>query len=214
MVCEGRVSANGRMVSTVSEKYDADTVSLCVDGKAVQLQSYVYVMLNKPAGFLSATQDKWSRTVLDLLPPEYRARALFPVGRLDKDTEGLLLLTDDGSLAHALLSPRKHVDKRYYVRVDGVLDENDREAFTSGMTLGGKLVCLPADLEIISSGAVSEALVTLREGKFHQVKRMFATRGKTVCYLKRLAMGPLQLDASLAPGSWRELTEDEIRRLK
>lgn len=213
MVREGRVLADGRIAASAEEKYDADAAALCVDGEPVSLKQYVYVMLHKPAGVLSATEDGKGKTVLDLLPEPYRKRGLFPVGRLDKDTEGLLLLTDDGQLAHALLSPRKHVDKLYYARVDGALDGGDVVAFEGGMTLG-ELNCLPAGLEIVSSGAVSEALVTLREGKFHQIKRMFAARGKPVLYLKRLAMGALRLDESLAPGAWRELTVEEEKSLK
>lgn len=211
LVREGRVLANGRVAASAEEKYDEETVALAVDGEAVRLSEYVYVMLHKPAGVLSATEDGRGRTVLDLLPGEYKKRGLFPVGRLDKDTEGLLLLTDDGALAHELLSPRKHVDKLYLARVDGVLDESDAEAFAAGMTLGDGLRCLPAGLEII---APDEALVTLREGKFHQIKRMFAARGKPVVSLKRLATGPLTLDERLAPGEWRELTAAEIAMLK
>ena len=211
LVREGRVRADGRVAASAEEKYDATTVALAVDGEAVRLRKYVYVMLHKPAGVLSATEDGHGRTVLDLLPDEYKKRGVFPVGRLDKDTEGLLLLTDDGALAHALLSPKKHVDKRYYVRVDGVLDAADRAAFAAGMTLGGGLRCMPAGLEIVAPDA---ALVTLREGKFHQIKRMFAARGKPVLYLKRLAMGTLALDAALAPGEWRELTDEERTALQ
>ncbi|MBQ9648268.1 MAG: 16S rRNA pseudouridine(516) synthase [Oscillospiraceae bacterium] len=211
LVREGRVLADGRVAASAEEKYDEETVALAVDGEAVRLSEYVYVMLHKPAGVLSATEDGRGRTVLDLLPGEYKKRGLFPVGRLDKDTEGLLLLTDDGALAHELLSPRKHVDKLYLARVDGVLDGSDAEAFAAGMTLGDGLRCLPAGLEII---APDEALVTLREGKFHQIKRMFAARGKPVVSLKRLATGPLTLDERLAPGEWRELTAAEIAMLK
>ncbi|MCR5825950.1 MAG: rRNA pseudouridine synthase [Oscillospiraceae bacterium] len=214
MVREGRVLADGRIVSAPETKYDADSVTLCVDGAPVDLQRFVYIMLHKPAGVVSATEDGREKTVLALLPEEYRRRGLFPVGRLDKDTEGLLLLTDDGALAHELLSPKKHVDKRYYARVDGALDESDRLAFAAGMTLGDGLVCQSAELEILSSGAQSEALVTLREGKYHQVKRMLAARGKPVRYLKRLTMGPLCLDPSLAGGAWRPLTAEELKKLK
>lgn len=214
MVREGRVLADGRIAASAEEKFDPDAVALSVNGEAVCLRRYVYVMLHKPAGVLSATEDGRGTTVLELLPEPYRKRGLFPVGRLDKDTEGLLLLTDDGQLAHALLSPKKHVDKRYYVRVDGALDETDRAAFEAGMTLGDGFRCLSAGLEIVSSGSESEALVTLREGKFHQIKRMFAARGKPVLYLKRLAMGSLRLDENLAPGAWRELTPEEERMLK
>ena len=214
LVREGRVLADGRIAASPEEKYDPQTVALTVDGEEVRLRRFVYVMLHKPAGVLSATEDGKGKTVLDLLPEEYRRRGLFPVGRLDKDTEGLLLLTDDGTLAHALLSPKRHVDKVYYTRVAGALTEDDRAAFAAGMTLGDGLSCLPAGLEILSAGAESEALVTLREGKFHQIKRMLASRGKPVLYLKRLSMGPLRLDESLAPGAWRELTEAEEKSLK
>lgn len=211
LVREGRVLVNGRIAASAEEKFDSDCAAFSVDGESVQLRSFAYVMLHKPAGVLSATEDGKGKTVLDLLPEPYRKRGLFPVGRLDKDTEGLLLLTDDGQLAHALLSPKKHVDKLYYARVDGTLDETDVTAFEAGMTLGDGLACLPAGLEIVSP---HEALVTLREGKFHQIKRMFAARGKPVLYLKRLAMGRLSLDPALAPGEWRELTAEEENLLK
>lgn len=211
LVREGRVLVDGKPAASADEKYDAEGVSITVDGEPVRTDRFVYIMLHKPAGILSATEDKSAATVLDLLPEAYRKRGLFPVGRLDKDAEGLLLLTDDGQLAHALLSPKKHVDKRYYVRVDGVLDDADRAAFEAGMTLGDALVCLPAGLEIRSE---HEAVVTLREGKFHQLKRMLAARGKPVLYLKRLAMGALTLDGALLPGEWRELTEEEIKMLQ
>ena len=214
LVREGRVLADGRVAASAQEKYDAETVRFAVDGEPLQVREYAYVMLHKPAGVLSATEDGRGKTVLDLLPEPYRKRGLFPVGRLDKDTEGLLLLTDDGALAHALLSPKKHVDKVYFTRVAGTLTEEDCAAFAAGMVLGDGLECLPAGLEILSAGAESEALVTLREGKFHQIKRMLAARGKPVRYLKRLSMGPLSLDAALAPGEWRELTAAEVENLK
>lgn len=212
MVRQGRVLADGRLAASAEEKYDPAAVALRVDGAPVRLKKYVYIIMNKPAGLLSATEDGRGRTVLDLLPEEYRRRGLFPVGRLDKDTEGLLLLTDDGPLAHDLLSPKKHVDKRYFARVDGPLSDADRAAFASGMALG-ELRCLPAELEILSSGPESEALVTLREGKFHQIKRMFAARDRQVLYLRRLSMGPLTLPDGLAPGEWRELSEAEEEAL-
>lgn len=211
LVREGRVLVDGRVAVSAEEKCDAESASITVDSEAVCLRQFVYVMLNKPAGVLSATEDGQGRTVLDLLPREYQKRGLFPVGRLDKDTEGLLLLTDDGSLAHDLLSPKKHVDKLYFARVEGALDDADCVAFAEGMTLGDGLHCLPAVLRIV---APDEALVTLHEGKFHQIKRMFAARGKPVVYLKRLAMGPLTLDEGLTPGEWRELTDAEEKMLK
>ena len=214
LVREGRVLADGRVAASAEEKYDPETARFTVDGEPLRARRYMYLMLHKPAGVLSATEDGRQRTVLDLLPEAYRKRGLFPVGRLDKDTEGLLLLTNDGALAHELLSPKKHVDKVYFTRTAGMLTEDDRAAFAAGMTLDDGLRCLPAELTILSAGAESEALVTLREGKFHQIKRMLAARGKPVRYLKRLSMGSLSLDKALAPGEWRELTEMEIKNLK
>ena len=211
LVREGRVLVDGRIAGSAEEKYDAESCCIAVNGEELLLRRYTYVMLHKPAGVLSATEDGRGRTVLDLLTPELRKIGVFPVGRLDKDTEGLLLLTDDGELAHALLSPKKHVDKVYYARVSGRLTPEDCAAFEAGMTLGDGLECLPAGLEILSP---TEALVTLREGKFHQVKRMLAARGKPVEYLKRLSMGSLRLDDTLAPGEFRLLTAAEEAQLQ
>lgn len=213
LVREGRVLADGLIASSPEDKYDASAVIMCVDGESVRLCRFVYIMLHKPAGVLSATEDGRGKTVLDLLPEPYRRRGLFPVGRLDRDTEGLLLLTDDGALAHSLLSPKKHVDKKYYARVEGMLTTEDRDAFAGGIVLGDGLHCLPAEMKILSSGAVSEAMVTLREGKFHQIKRMFSARGKHVLYLRRESMGSLLLDGKLAPGQWRELSTEEKLQL-
>lgn len=211
LVRQGRVLADGRAVRKPEEKADPTSVRLTVDGEAVDCSPFVYVMLHKPAGLLSATEDRDQPTVLDLLPPELKKRGLFPVGRLDKDTTGLLLLTDDGALAHRLLSPRKHVDKVYRARVDGVVDASDVETLAAGMTLGDGTVCLPAGLEPLEDGSV--CLVTLREGKYHQVKRMLAARGKPVLALHRLSMGPLTLDKGLKPGKWRFLTAQERAEL-
>lgn len=206
MVRQGRVLVDGKPAPAADMKVDPQTAVILLDGEPLGYEKFTYVMLHKPAGVLTATEDRRQETVLDLLPPELRRRALSPVGRLDKDTEGLLLLTNDGQLAHRLLSPKSHVDKVYYARVDGALEPGDIAAFAAGMTLGDGLECLPAGLEILST---AEALVTLREGKFHQVKRMLAARGKPVLYLKRLSMGRLRLDPALAPGAWRMLTEEE-----
>lgn len=206
MVRQGRVLVDGKPAPAADMKVDPQTAVILLDGEPLGYEKFTYVMLHKPAGVLTATEDRRQETVLDLLPPELRRRALSPVGRLDKDTEGLLLLTNDGQLAHRLLSPKSHVDKVYYARVDGALEPGDIAAFAAGMTLGDGLECLPAGLEILSP---TEALVTLREGKFHQVKRMLAARGKSVLYLKRLSMGRLRLDPALAPGAWRMLTEEE-----
>ena len=206
MVRQGRVLVDGKPAPAADMKVDPQTAVILLDGEPLGYEKFTYVMLHKPAGVLTATEDRRQETLLDLLPPELRRRALSPVGRLDKDTEGLLLLTNDGQLAHRLLSPKSHVDKVYYARVDGALEPGDIAAFAAGMTLGDGLECLPAGLEILSP---TEALVTLREGKFHQVKRMLAARGKPVLYLKRLSMGRLRLDPALAPGAWRMLTEEE-----
>ena len=211
LVRQGRVIVDGRLASSPEEKVDADAACLLVDGQSLDCRRYTYLMLHKPAGVLSARVDGRQQTVLDLLPGELRRRSLSPVGRLDKDTEGLLLLTNDGALAHRLLAPRSHVDKVYYARVEGALEPADAAAFAAGMTLGDGLECLPAGLEILSPG---ECLVTLREGKFHQVKRMLAARGKPVLYLKRVRMGNLPLDPALEPGTYRYLTEDEVESLR
>lgn len=212
MVKQGRVSVNGTKANKPEDKCDPAQAEVRVDGKLVDCAPFVYLMLHKPAGLLSATEDKKQKTVIDLLPEHLQRRGLFPVGRLDKDTEGLLVLTDDGALAHELLSPKKHVDKVYYAEVEGVLDQEDVVALRDGMTLGDGLECLPAGLEILEGG--SRCHVTLREGKYHQVKRMLATRGKPVQYLKRLSMGGLKLDEGLEKGEWRPLTAAELIALQ
>lgn len=209
---QGRVRLDGRPVSRPEEKADPASACLTVDGDRVDCSPYVYIMLHKPAGLLSATEDRDQPTVLDLLPPALRRRGLFPVGRLDKDTTGLLLLTDDGPLAHGLLSPRKHVDKVYLARVDGVVVSEDIEALAAGLTLADGTRCLPAGLKPLADGR--SCLVTLREGKYHQVKRMLAARGKPVRALHRLSMGPLTLDGELKPGKWRFLTLQERTELQ
>ena len=214
LVREGRVLVDGRIAASAEEKCDPERAHIRVNGEEIGYREHTYVMLHKPAGVLSATEDGRGETVLDLLAPEYRKIGLFPVGRLDKDTEGLLLLTDDGALAHDLLAPKKHVDKVYFVRTDGALDDADCAAFAAGITLGDGLSCLPAKLEILKSGAQSEVLVTVCEGKFHQVKRMLASRGTPVIYLKRLSMGTLTLDEGLKAGEYRLLTAQEIERLR
>ena len=211
---KGAIAVDGVVCRDASRKIDPDQVCLTFNGQPVGYQEHVYLMLHKPLGVLSATEDRDQQTVLDLLPGVYRSRGVFPVGRLDKDTEGLLLLTNDGGLAHRLLSPKYHVDKVYYTRVAGCLTEEDRLAFRQGMVLGDGLHCLPAELEILSAGEESEAHVTLREGKFHQVKRMLAARGKPVLYLERVKMGNLTLDRDLPRGSFRFLRPEELESLQ
>lgn len=210
LVRQGLVRVDGRLAASAEDKLDPAAAIITVAGETVALHRFTYVLLHKPAGVLTATEDRKQPTVLDLLPPELRRIGLAPVGRLDKDTEGLLLLTNDGELAHRLLSPKYHVDKRYLARVDGELSAADAEAFARGMTLGDGLECLPAGLELLPGHA---CIVTLREGKFHQVKRMLAARGAPVLYLKRLSMGPLKLDDSLAAGAYRLLRAEEILAL-
>jgi len=210
LVKQGRILVDGVPAAAPEMKVDPAVSEILLDGEDIGYRRFTYIMLHKPAGVLSAVEDKRQQTVLDLLPEELQKRGLSPVGRLDKDTEGLLLLTNDGELTHKLLSPRHHVDKVYYARVEGTLEQADCDAFAAGMTLGDGLECMPAGLEILSPG---EALVTLQEGKFHQVKRMLAARGKPVTYLKRLSMGLLQLDEILQPGQFRHLTEEELQSL-
>ena len=214
LVRQGRVLVDGVPARSGEDKVDAESVEIVVNGELRTYRRFTWAMLNKPAGYLSATEDGRGTTVLDLLPQELQKQGLFPVGRLDKDTEGLLLLTNEGSLAHDLLSPRHHVDKVYYTRVAGRLTEEDCRAFEAGMTLADGLVCQPAGLEILTAGEESEAHVTLREGKFHQVKRMLADRGKPVLYLERVKMGSLTLDPSLSRGDFRFLTESELENLR
>lgn len=180
-----------------------------LDGQRLSCQAACYLMLNKPAGVISATEDTEHKTVLDLVTMP--KKGLFPVGRLDKDTEGLLLLTDDGALAHRLLSPRKHVDKKYLAILDGPVGEREEKLFLAGLDIGDKKKTLPAILERTGEG--NRVYITLREGRFHQVKRMAHAVGREVLYLKRISMGPLSLDETLKPGEYRALTEEEIRAL-
>ncbi len=210
----GQVLVDGVAVHDASAKADPEASEITVNGEPLHYQAFTWVMLNKPAGYLSATEDGRGATVLDLLPKELQRRNLFPVGRLDKDTEGLLLLTNEGVLAHMLLSPRRHIDKVYYTRVAGCLTPEDCAAFAEGMSLGDGLRCQPAGLEILRAGAESEARVTLREGKFHQVKRMLAARGKPVLYLERVQMAELDLDRTLSRGGFRFLTAKEVEHLR
>ena len=211
LIKEGRVLLDGAPATGPEQKLDPETSRLQVDGEEAAIKKYTYIMMNKPAGVLSATEDVRQKTVLDLLPPELRRRNLFPVGRLDKDSRGLLLLTNDGNLAHRLLSPKKHVEKVYYIRTEAPLTPEDQTAFAEGVTLSDGTACLPAKLELLGDG--SEALVTLHEGKFHQIKRMTASRGTAVCQLKRISMGTLVLDQTLKEGEFRTLTREEVLKI-
>lgn len=213
MIRKGMVTVDGSVVRKPEEKVDGDTQTVACRGEIVGYQEYEYYMLNKPAGVVSATEDRRDRTVIDLIG-ERKRKDLFPAGRLDKDTEGLLLITNDGALAHDLLSPKKHVDKKYYARIEGKVTEEDRKKFGEGVDIGEKKMTLPAALTILCSAELSEVELTIHEGKFHQVKRMFEAVGKKVTYLKRLSMGSLELDETLLPGQYRKLTEQELTQLK
>ena len=205
----GRVQVDAMPERDGSRKIDPENQTVSLDGEALNRRGRVVLMLNKPAGFVTATEDRTERTVMELLPPSYAHLELRPVGRLDKATEGLLLFTNDGELLHRLISPKKEVPKRYYARHEGVAGEEDVRAFQEGLTLGDGTVCLPAALEPIGPG---ESFVTVCEGKYHQVRRMLASRGLPVTYLERQQEGELTL-GSLLRGQTRELTEEEIAQL-
>ena len=210
---KGQVMVNGEVVKKPELKINETTDQILCQGKKASYQKNIYLMLHKPAGVVSATEDNREKTVLDLVRPEDRKNGLFPVGRLDKDTEGLLLLTDDGELAHRLLSPKKHVDKTYYAKIDGQVTEEHVKQFREGLDIGDEKKTLPAVLTILLSGKVSEIEVTIHEGRFHQIKRMFEAVGCKVTYLKRLSMGSLVLDETLPPEEYRPLTEAELEGL-
>ncbi|WP_281886107.1 pseudouridine synthase [Paenibacillus sp. YYML68] len=219
LVKRGAITVNGKPIKDSGLQVHPERDDIQVEGEKVRYREFVYLMLNKPQGVVSATEDNRDRTVIDLVDAEYAHFELFPVGRLDKDTEGLLLLTNDGKLAHNLLSPRKHVPKTYYAKVEGAVNERDQEAFRAGVTLDDGYETMPAELRILlkgdpSAGLLSEIELTIMEGKFHQVKRMFEAVGKKVVFLKRLSMGPLKLDPELSTGECRELMEEELQQLQ
>jgi 16S rRNA pseudouridine516 synthase len=211
----GHIEVNGTIEKDSSRIIDTETDAVKYKGEIIKYTQYIYLMMNKPRGVVSATEDNYDKTVIDLLKDEDKSYKPFPVGRLDKDSEGLLLITNDGKLSHDLLSPKKHVDKTYYVEVDEEVTENDVTAFEKGVILKeDNYKTLPAKLQIIESGYPSICLVTIREGKFHQVKRMFNAINNEVIYLKRISMGTLKLDESLKTGQYRHLTEEEIKLLR
>jgi 16S rRNA pseudouridine516 synthase len=248
LIRQGAVTVNGKTVKDHGLQIKPSEDEVVLDGETIQYRDTVYVLLHKPAGVVSATEDSRDRTVIDLIDPELTVLSPFPVGRLDKDTEGLLLITNDGKLSHELLSPRKHVPKTYRALVAGEVGEEDAEKFGQGVPLDDGYVTLPAELavlarmirggtpsadeselalemaeadnlaadmdEVAEGEALSWIELTIHEGKFHQVKRMFEAVGKKVLYLRRVSMGPLRLDKALAPGQWRELTEDEVDSLR
>ena len=211
----GRVTVNGKKEKSAKLQINEETDEICFDGQKLTYEEFVYYMMNKPQGVISATEDPKHKTVLDFLDDYARAKEVFPVGRLDIDTHGLLLLTNDGQLAHALLSPKRHVDKTYLAQVDGIMTDEDIETFAKGIPLKD-FTCQPARLELVSIDPEknqSQIRVTIAEGKFHQVKRMVAYCGKEVVNLKRLTMGTLTLDENLKRGEWRRLTKEELEGL-
>ena len=210
---KGLVTVNGEPARKPEQKISPETDLIVFQGTVLSYTEFYYYMLNKPSGYVSATDDNTAPTVLSLLKGA-PGKDLFPVGRLDKDTEGLLLITNDGALAHRLLSPRHHVDKTYFVRADGAVTEDDCSRLEAGVDIGEDRLTLPARAVLLSSGPVSEVELTIHEGKFHQVKRMFQAVGKPVLYLKRLSMGSLTLDETLPPGQYRPLREEEIAALR
>jgi 16S rRNA pseudouridine516 synthase len=211
---DGAVKLNDVIIKDAKTQLNPEKDMVTVHNESVIYREYVYLMMNKPQGVISATEDLRDKTVIDLLKSEDRILEPFPVGRLDKDTEGLLLITNDGALAHQLLSPKKHVPKTYFAVIDGEVSEKDIDAFHEGVTLDDGYHTRPGLLKILKSGLRSDIELTITEGKFHQVKRMFEAVGKRVVYLKRMSMGPLVLDESLKLGEYRELSVEELEKLK
>lgn len=214
LIRSGAVQVSGMEKVKPETAVEPEKAEVFVNGVPVKYRKFVYLMLNKPRGYISATYDAEQPVILDLVPEEYLCFGLFPAGRLDIDTEGFCLLTNDGQLAHQLLSPKKHIPKTYFASVAGYVTESDVKAFLKGVVLDDGYLTRPAVLEILRSDVVSEVKVTITEGKFHQIKRMFEARQKKVIYLKRIAMNKLELDPSLEEGGIRELTEEELLLLR
>ena len=211
---QGLIAVNGKVINNPGVQVDSEKDEVTFNGERILYREFVYIMLNKPDGYISATFDKHDPIVLDLIDSSYLVFEPFPVGRLDKDTEGLLVLTNDGQLAHRVLSPKKHVPKTYYAKIQGKVTEDDIFAFEKGVVLDDGYETMPSQLKILKSDEMSEIELTIHEGKFHQVKRMFESVGKKVVYLKRLSMGKLTLDESLELGAYRELTEEEVKLIE
>lgn len=211
---DGAVRVNDVIIKDAKHHVDPNQETVTLNGEKIEYKEFIYLMMNKPSGVLSATEDHAGETVIDLLEIEDQVYEPFPVGRLDKDTEGLLLITNDGQLAHRLLSPKKHVPKTYFAVIDGEVTENDVIAFQAGVILDDGYKTKPGQLSILKSGIRSDIELTITEGKFHQVKRMFESVGKRVVYLQRISMGPIVLDETLELGEYRELTDEEIASLQ
>ena len=215
LIKKKKIILNGEIAKKDNVKLDIETDIVEYEGKRLEYIQFEYYMLNKPAGVVSATKDEEDRTVIDLI--DDNIKDLFPVGRLDKDTEGLLLLTNDGALAHNLLSPKKHVDKKYYAHIEGIVESKHIDMFKKGLNINNEYTTKEAKLEMVDTDIetnISKVYVTITEGKYHQVKRMFKAIGMKVIYLKRISMGRLELDKSLAVGEYRKLSEEEVDLLK
>ena len=213
LVRRGRVTVNGAVCRDAAFKIEEADVVVAVDGTPIVYQKFVYLMMNKPAGILCVSRDPKVKTVVDLLPPEQQRKGLFPAGRLDKDTVGLVILTDAGDFAHRMLAPKKAVAKCYHVRLDGPLSDEDVAAFREGIVLADGTLCRPASLKILEDGNEPLAEVVITEGRYHQIKRMFGVRDRGVNWLKRVSIGRLQLDTRLKEGESRYLTADELSKL-
>lgn len=214
LIKKGIVKVNSIVIKDNEFKVSPYEDEILFRGEEINYREYIYLMMNKPQGLVSSTEDPLTETVISLLEEKYQIYKPFPVGRLDKDTEGLLLISNDGKLSHELLSPKKGVDKTYFAEVDGIVEEKHIDIFNSGILLEDGYETLPAKLEILESNVISKINLTIQEGKYHQVKRMFEALSMRVLFLKRISMGNLSLDESLSPGKYRELTEDEINLLK
>ncbi|MBU3160895.1 pseudouridine synthase [Clostridium frigoris] len=210
-----KVEVDGVIATDSAMKVDPEKCVIKVSGDEINYRKYIYLVMNKPSGVVSATVDRNDETVIDLIDEQYRAFKPFPIGRLDKDTVGLLLITNDGELNHKLIAPKNHVDKVYYAEINKFIDASDINAFKKGIVIDDGYKCMPAELEVLTANENgSEVMVTIQEGKFHQVKRMFESVNKNVMFLRRVSFGPLKLDKDLVEGNCRELSEDEIDLLK
>lgn len=214
IIKDGLVKVNENIIKDNEFKVSPYEDDISIKGETVNYREYIYLMMNKPQGLVSSTDDPLTKTVIDLLSNEYLIYKPFPVGRLDKDTEGLLLISNDGKLAHELLSPKKGVDKTYFAEIDGTVEKEHEEVFRNGITLDDGYKTLPSNLKILESGIISKVNLTIQEGKYHQVKRMFESLDMRVLFLKRISMGTLRLDEKLTTGQYRELTKEEINFLK
>ncbi|MBW9154178.1 16S rRNA pseudouridine(516) synthase [Clostridium estertheticum] len=210
-----KVEVDGVIATDSAMKVDPEKAVIKVSGDEINYRKYIYLVMNKPSGVVSATVDRNDETVIDLIDEQYRAFKPFPIGRLDKDTVGLLLITNDGELNHKLIAPKNHVDKVYYAEINKFIDASDINTFKKGVVIDDGYKCMPAELEVLTANENgSEVMVTIQEGKFHQVKRMFESVNKSVMFLRRVSFGPLKLDEDLVEGQCRELSEDEINLLK